>query len=183
MARAELASKALSTPIGQLTLAASNEGLTGIGLPNHPLSLPMNLEGDAGARRHLTAAMEALSDYFAGELQIFEGIALAPKGTDFQLAVWRALYQIPFGETRSYGAIAREIGEPKAMRAVGMANGRNPLPIIIPCHRVIGANGSLTGFGGGLPTKKWLLEFEATQKAGPGTQLSAMGLMQGHESA
>lgn len=182
MARSELASKALSTPIGQLTLAASNDGLTGIGLPNHPLSIPMNLSGEAAARRHLAAALDALADYFAGERQVFDGIALVPKGTDFQLAVWRALYRIPFGETRSYGAIAREIGDPKAMRAVGLANGRNPLPIIIPCHRVIGANGALTGFGGGLPTKKWLLDFEAGRNGKAGTQLSAMGLMQGHES-
>jgi len=179
----EIASTTLNTPIGVLTLAAHSEGLTGIGLPNHPLSMLMGLKGSNGAQQHLEAALAALENYFAGKGRDFEGIALAPKGTAFQLAVWRALYKIPYGETRSYSDIAREIGEPKAMRAVGMANGRNPLPIIIPCHRVIGANGSLTGFGGGLPTKKWLLEFEAAQSDGPGTQLSAMGLMQRHETA
>ncbi len=103
---------------------------------------------------------------------------LAPKGTAFQLDVWCALYRIPYGETRSYSEIAREIGLPRAMRAVGMANGRNPLPIIVPCHRVIGANGTLTGFGGGLPAKKFLLELEAERSGRPGTQLTAKTLMQ-----
>ena len=100
-----------------------------------------------------------LGEYFSGERLIFE-LELEPKGTPFQIAVLDALVQIPYGETRSYRDIAIEIGRPKAMRAVGAANGRNPLPIVIPCHRVIGANGSLTGFGGGLEAKTFLLELE-----------------------
>ena len=182
MTHSEIASAALITPIGGLTLAANANGLTGIGLPNHPLAIPMDLKGPQSAQRHLEAALLALEDYFAGKRRDFGGIALTPRGTPFQLAVWRALYKIPYGATRSYGEIAREIGEPKAMRAVGLANGRNPLPIIIPCHRVIGANGSLTGFGGGLPAKKWLLDFEAAQCERPGTQLSVIGLMQWPEA-
>ena len=100
-----------------------------------------------------------LGEYFSGERLTFE-LELEPKGTPFQIAVLDALVQIPYGETRSYKDIAIEIGRPKAMRAVGAANGRNPLPIVIPCHRVIGANGSLTGFGGGLETKTFLLDLE-----------------------
>jgi methylated-DNA-[protein]-cysteine S-methyltransferase len=104
--------------------------------------------------------MEALKEYFAGKRTEFEDLTLAPAGTTFQLSVWQALLQIPFGATRSYADIARAIGNPKGVRAVGLANGRNPIPVIVPCHRVIGSNGSLTGFGGGLPTKKWLLAHE-----------------------
>ena len=100
-----------------------------------------------------------LGEYFLGERLTFE-LELEPQGTPFQIAVLDALVQIPYGETRSYKDIAIEIGRPKAMRAVGAANGRNPLPIVIPCHRVIGANGSLTGFGGGLETKTFLLDLE-----------------------
>jgi methylated-DNA-[protein]-cysteine S-methyltransferase len=173
-----IATSALKTPIGELTLAAGEDGLIGIGLANHRLSLEMGLTGTPPARANLKCALAALSDYFAGQRRDFDDLKLAPRGTAFQLNVWRALYKIPYGETRSYGEIAREIGLPRAMRAVGMANGRNPLPIIVPCHRVIGANGTLTGFGGGLPAKKFLLEFEAEQSGMPGTQLTANTLMQ-----
>lgn len=100
-----------------------------------------------------------LADYFAGTRQQFS-LKLAPQGTTFQCEVWQALTKIPLGETRSYQHIAEQINRPKAMRAVGAANGRNPIPVIVPCHRVIGANGALTGFGGGLPIKQWLLEHE-----------------------
>jgi methylated-DNA-[protein]-cysteine S-methyltransferase len=100
-----------------------------------------------------------LQEYFAGERSHFD-LLLNGAGTDFQQSVWSALARIPFGEVRSYGDIAREIGRPKAVRAVGAANGRNPLPIIVPCHRVIGSNGSLTGFAGGLDIKKKLLALE-----------------------
>ncbi|PKQ01626.1 MAG: cysteine methyltransferase [Alphaproteobacteria bacterium HGW-Alphaproteobacteria-12] len=115
------------------------------------------------ARAHLDKAAAALDRYFAGKLTDFGGLTLAAEGTAFQKSVWAALARIPFGETRSYADIARAIGNPKAMRAVGLANGKNPLPIVVPCHRVIGADGSLTGFGGGLPAKKWLLEFEGIE--------------------
>ncbi|HKV09482.1 MAG TPA: methylated-DNA--[protein]-cysteine S-methyltransferase [Thermoanaerobaculia bacterium] len=100
-----------------------------------------------------------LEEYFAGERQTFN-LTLAPEGTDFERSVWNELSRIPFGETRSYAEIARAIGRPGAARAVGRANGANPIPIVVPCHRVIGANGSLTGFGGGLPVKSLLLEIE-----------------------
>jgi len=107
---------------------------------------------------------EQLQEYFRGERQSFD-LKLAPRGTDFQLACWRALQRIPYGETRSYSDVAREIGRPAAVRAVGAANGANPIPIVIPCHRVVGSNGSLTGFGGGIETKRWLLALESPQRA------------------
>jgi methylated-DNA-[protein]-cysteine S-methyltransferase len=102
----------------------------------------------------------AFEDYFAGDLAALERIPVATVGTAFQRKVWAALQTIPVGETRSYGQLAAEIGAPNAMRAVGLANGQNPIAIVIPCHRVIGADGSLTGFGGGLPRKRWLLNHE-----------------------
>jgi methylated-DNA-[protein]-cysteine S-methyltransferase len=103
-----------------------------------------------------------LNAYFRGELKVFT-VPLSLRGTDFQLQVWNALRKIPYGETISYAQLARGIGNPKAVRAVGLANGQNPIPIIIPCHRVIGSDGSLTGFGGGLPNKKKLLTLESKQ--------------------
>lgn len=105
-----------------------------------------------------------LGEYFAGKRESFD-VALDPDGTDFQRNVLAELQRIPYGETRTYGDIAKEIGRPKASRAVGAANGRNPIPILIPCHRVIGSDGSLTGFGGGLETKEYLLDLERRQKA------------------
>jgi methylated-DNA-[protein]-cysteine S-methyltransferase len=103
---------------------------------------------------------QAFADYFAGDIRALEQIPVETVGTQFQRKVWAALQRIPAGETRSYGQLAVEIGEPKAMRAVGLANGQNPVAIVVPCHRVIGADGSLTGFGGGLPRKRWLLRHE-----------------------
>jgi methylated-DNA-[protein]-cysteine S-methyltransferase len=102
----------------------------------------------------------AFEDYFAGDIRALERVPVATVGTDFQRKVWAALQRIPAGQTRSYGQLAAEIGEPDAARAVGLANGQNPIAIVIPCHRVIGADGSLTGFGGGLPRKRWLLTHE-----------------------
>ena len=102
----------------------------------------------------------AFEDYFAGDIRALERVPVATVGTEFQRKVWAALQRIPAGETRSYGQLAAEIGEPDAARAVGLANGANPIAIVIPCHRVIGADGSLTGFGGGLPRKRWLLTHE-----------------------
>jgi methylated-DNA-[protein]-cysteine S-methyltransferase len=107
----------------------------------------------------LADAIEQLQRYFAGTLRSFD-LRLAPQGTDFQKTVWRALLDIPFGVTESYGELATRIGNKNASRAVGLANGHNPIGIVIPCHRVIGADGSLTGYGGGLPRKQWLLEHE-----------------------
>ncbi len=155
-----LATAVLDTPIGRLRIAAIEPGLAAILFPNQEDVPFAKREGSAKARAHLDKAVKALDAYFEGKRKDFTGLTLAPAGTAFQLGVWRALATIPFGETRSYADIARAIGNPKGMRAVGLANGRNPIPIIVPCHRVIGADGSLTGFGGGLPTKKWLLEFE-----------------------
>jgi len=114
---------------------------------------------DAAPFRETISQLKA---YFAGELEEFD-LALAPAGTPFQLKVWKDLCKIPFGETISYGELARRIGNPNASRAVGLANGSNPIPIIIPCHRVIGSNGKLTGYGGGLPIKEKLLALERKQ--------------------
>ena len=105
------------------------------------------------------AAVEQLRAYFAGELREFS-LPLAPGGTEFQRKVWSALTRIPYGRTTSYAAIARDIGTPRGVRAVGLANGRNPISLIVPCHRVIGSDGSLTGYGGGIERKKWLLAHE-----------------------
>src|SRR5690625_884241 len=110
------------------------------------------------------AAREQLAAYFDNRLQVFN-LPLKPAGTEFQRRVWEALRDIPYGQTESYGALARRIGRPRAARAVGMANGRNPISIIIPCHRVMGADGSLTGYGGGIDRKRWLLEHERSQAA------------------
>jgi methylated-DNA-[protein]-cysteine S-methyltransferase len=111
----------------------------------------------------LKEVSKQLAAYFAAELQNFD-LPLDPHGTPFQTKVWRALLDIPYGETRSYGQIAQLLGAPKAVRAVGAANGQNPIPIVIPCHRVIGSNGKLTGFGGGLPLKRLLLDLESAQR-------------------
>ena len=112
--------------------------------------------------RSLRETIRQLRAYFAGELETFD-LTLAPQGTPFQLAVWNRLCEISFGETISYGELARRIGNPNASRAVGLANGSNPIPIVIPCHRVIGSNGKLTGYGGGLPIKEKLLALERRQ--------------------
>ena len=109
----------------------------------------------------LLQAERELEEYFAGRRRHFS-VPLCMRGTPFQMKVWRALQEIPFGETRSYGQLAAQVGSPKACRAVGMANNKNPLPIFVPCHRVIGIGGALTGYAGGLKTKKYLLELEGT---------------------
>jgi O-6-methylguanine DNA methyltransferase len=115
---------------------------------------------DSGTNQLLRHATEQLQAYFAGQRRDFD-LPLDLAGTAFQRSVWRALLDIPYGETRSYGFVAQAIGAPKAVRAVGAANGSNPIPIVVPCHRVIGAGGSLTGYGGGLALKRFLLELEA----------------------
>ena len=154
----DLATTRLQTPIGELRLAANQDGLLAVLFPVDPHELPA-LQGAARARAHLSEACTALEEYFAGRRTTFEGLKLAPSGTEFQLQVWNALSRIPFGQTATYAGMAKRIGRPSAVRAVGHANGQNPLPIIGPCHRVVGSNGALTGFAGGIPTKKWLLEF------------------------
>ncbi|MCW0380306.1 Methylated-DNA--protein-cysteine methyltransferase [Xanthomonas sacchari] len=146
------------TPIGMLTVAVGSDGVRHILFPENRY--------DARGRADwihdpapVRAAREQLLAYFAGEREHFD-LPLAPHGTDFQKRVWLALAEIPFGATWSYAQLAQHVGQPRAVRAVGAANGRNPLPIVLPCHRVIGANGALTGFGGGLPTKAALLALE-----------------------
>ena len=147
----------LETPIGTLRLVSNGDGLTSIEFPGRHGTIE---EGDIQAIDSvLEAAAEQLSEYFAGTRNHFQ-LPLNPGGTAFQQTVWSALAQIPYGELRSYKDIAETIGKPKAVRAVGAANGRNPLPIVVPCHRVIGSDGSLTGFAGGLPAKTRLLTLE-----------------------
>ena len=148
----------LATPIGPLGLVGDGAALLQVRLPER--GAPAAL-ADAGRRDDaaLAEARAQLEAWFAGERQDFE-LELAAVGSPFQQRVWAALRTIPYGRTTSYGAIAAQLGRPTASRAVGAANGRNPLPIIVPCHRVIGADGALTGFGGGLACKRWLLEHE-----------------------
>jgi methylated-DNA-[protein]-cysteine S-methyltransferase len=148
----------LETPIGALLLVADEQGLRHIDFPRADQGRRIEPHWRRD-RRYLGAAIEQLEAYFAGRLHDFD-VALAARGTEFRKNVWNELVRIPYGETISYGELARRIGDPAASRAVGAANGANPLPIIVPCHRVIGSNGKLTGFGGGLPTKQWLLEHE-----------------------
>lgn len=153
------------SPIGPLTLAWEADALTGIYFEKDRwLSvIPPEWIEDAVP---LGEVIRQLDEYFAGTRTDFD-LPLAPAGTPFQLRVWKALCDIPFGETRSYGAMAQRLGSPGASRAVGLANGRNPIPVIIPCHRVIGSNGSLTGYGGGLDRKRWLLQHERRVPAAP----------------
>jgi len=148
----------LDSPVGKLLLAAEDGGLRYIGfeLGRHPVWIGDDWRRDRSA---FAPAREQLAAYFAGELTAFD-LPLDPQGSAFQLGVWSELRRIPYGATISYGELARRVGDPSAARAVGAANGRNPLPIVVPCHRVIGADGSLTGFGGGIATKKFLLEHE-----------------------
>ncbi|HEX6763894.1 MAG TPA: methylated-DNA--[protein]-cysteine S-methyltransferase [Polyangiaceae bacterium] len=152
----------LSSAVGPLTLRWSGDALVGVYYD----------DPDLVARRRdwtrddacLAPARRELEEYFRGERTAFD-VPLAFEGTAFQERVWRALRDISFGETSSYGELARRIGKPSASRAVGAANGQNPIAIIVPCHRVIGADGSLTGYGGGLPRKLWLLEHEGISRS------------------
>lgn len=155
----QFAVRAMATPIGTIRLVAVEEGLVGVRFANDQSRIADGLSVKS-AQKHLDQTEKALEEYFAGKRKTFTELPVLAKGTSFQLKVWGALFKIPFGVTQSYAEVAQAIGNPKAMRAVGLANGRNPVPIIIPCHRVIGASGTLTGFGGGLPAKKWLLEHE-----------------------
>ena len=149
------------SPVGSLLLAGSSAGLklVSFGTGNRARSVDPEWQVDNAA---FAEVVDQLQSYFAGDRKNFE-LDLVLEGTDFQKKVWTALQEIPYGETISYKKLAETVGSPKGVRAVGAANGANPIPIIIPCHRVIGHDGSLTGFGGGLPLKKQLLELESNQ--------------------
>lgn len=145
------------TPIGTITLTSNGRALTRLWLTDTDLVAHATDPSDEDAV--LAAAREQLEAYFDSRLRQFD-LPLEPQGTEFQQRVWDSLKRIPFGETISYAELARRVDKPKAVRAVGAANGRNPLMIIVPCHRVIGADGSLTGFGAGIERKRWLLDHE-----------------------
>jgi len=160
------------SPVGELILTASETALTGVFFPTsrhvpprHEVErgsggeVPAEDTGHGSANEVLARTREQLSEYFAGTRTSFD-LPLDPRGTPFELSVWKELRAIPYGATRSYSDIARRLGDPRSTRAVGAANGKNPIPIIVPCHRVIGAHGELTGFGGGIDRKRWLLEHE-----------------------
>jgi methylated-DNA-[protein]-cysteine S-methyltransferase len=154
----ELRSSVVTTPIGDIVLIGSSEVLVELELPGddrvrHPEGHPLRDD------ETLADASTQLREYFSGARRDFD-LDVAPKGTDFQTKVWAALAGIPYGETASYGEIAAKVGNPKASRAVGMANNKNPIALIIPCHRVIGSSGKLVGYGGGLPAKEFLLDLE-----------------------
>ena len=152
--------KTVASPVGALTLVASDKGLTAILWENDdPDRVRLSPLTEVVGHPVLVAAERQLAEYFAGARKAFD-LPLDFQGTDFQKQVWAALLTIPFGETRSYAEIARAIGRPTACRAVGAANGKNPISIVAPCHRVIGADGTLTGFAGGLKAKEYLLGLE-----------------------
>ena len=149
----------MQSPIGPLTIVATNGALVAVLMDGHHRSpVPESAWGER-VDDALPDATLQLEEYFAGKRQAFD-LPLAPSGTEFQRRVWAALAEIPYGETRSYGQIATAIGQPGASRAVGMANGRNPVSIVVPCHRVVGASGSLTGYAGGPERKQFLLDLE-----------------------
>ena len=149
------------SPVGRLLLAGSATGLRLVSFESSKHAATPQPEWKQD-KAPFAEVIRQLNAYFRGELKQFD-LPLAMEGTEFQLRVWNALREIPYGETISYAQLAEHIGNPKAVRAVGLANGSNPIPIIVPCHRVIGSDGSLTGFGGGLSTKKMLLELESKQ--------------------
>ncbi len=145
----------MPTPLGALLLLGDERGLCRVEFPGS--APPTGAREDAGPFREV---MKQLGAYFSGELRDFD-FPMVPQGTPFQLRAWQELRQIPYGETISYREQARRMGDANASRAAGLANGRNPLPIVVPCHRVIGSSGKLTGYGGGLPIKQFLLDLEA----------------------
>lgn len=153
-------SKTIRSPVGELTLIGSNAGLAGILWENdRPGRVRLDIVAEDANHPVLLETERQLAEYFAGRRKVFD-LELDFAGTEFQKKVWRALLTIPCGETRTYAQIAKQIGDPKAVRAVGAANGRNPISIVAPCHRVIGSNGKLTGFAGGLDVKAQLLRLE-----------------------
>lgn len=152
----------MDSPVGRLLLAADDAGIRLISFPTGSRTRTVE-DGWQESDEPFVETKRQMAAYFAGELRDFD-LPLAPQGTPFQLSVWNALRRIPYGKTVSYGAIAKQIGRPSASRAVGAANGANPLPIVVPCHRVIGSTGSLTGFGGGIDTKAALLRLEGADQ-------------------
>ena len=180
----------VKSPIGKLLLTSDGEAVTGIYMEEHEggpqalsgfsasaspaaafTSLPTLSWEDGGAVPVLQEARRQLDAFFDGKRESFD-LPLKPAGTPFQRTVWDELTRIPFGKTISYGELAKRIGQPAASRAVGLANGKNPIAIVIPCHRVIGANGTLTGYGGGIDRKKWLLEHEGVALGGRQPELA-----------
>ncbi len=152
--------KTFASPVGELKLVASSKGLVAVLWENDdPKRISLGLQIENSKNTHLLSAEKQLSEYFLGTRKSFD-LKLDFKGTDFQKNVWQELLAIPYGETRTYGQIAKKIKRPKAYRAVGAANGRNPVSIVAACHRVIGASGALTGFAGGLKVKSFLLNLE-----------------------
>ncbi|WP_051951056.1 methylated-DNA--[protein]-cysteine S-methyltransferase [Actinacidiphila yeochonensis] len=149
----------IDSPCGPLTLVAADGALAGLYMTDHRHQPPLETFGPRSDLMIFDRAAEQLTAYFAGESTTFD-LDLHAAGTPFQQRVWAALRTIPYGETITYGELAESLGQPTASRAVGLANGRNPISIIVPCHRVIGANGSMTGYGGGISRKQWLLDFE-----------------------
>jgi methylated-DNA-[protein]-cysteine S-methyltransferase len=167
-ARQDYATAAIETPLGRMTLAATAAGLTHALFEGSPKAPPASgAGGDPRARRHVEAAARALADYYAGRRAALGDLVLAPAGTPFQRRVWAALREIPHGTTTTYGRLAARVGRPRGARAVGLANNRNPLAIVVPCHRVVGADGTLTGYAGGLDKKAWLLAHEGAEAGAP----------------
>jgi len=168
-------SKWTESPVGPLKLVGNDAGLAAILWKNDsPSRVRLGLQEEGNHNSVLAVAERQLAEYFQGEREVFE-IPLGFSGTPFQIKVWQALLTIPYGETRTYGEIARDIGHPSAVRAVGAANGRNPIAIIAPCHRVIGASGALTGFAGGLDVKRYLLDLEGRGRTAPHRGRRAQG--------
>lgn len=157
--------RSIDSPVGPLFLVASDAGLHAVEFVESRHPVRRSEDWREGAHPVLDATQQQLGEYFAGERRSFD-LPFAARGTPFQQVVWQALTRIPYGATASYVELAKTIGKPTASRAVGAANGRNPLSIVVPCHRVIGAGGLLTGFGGGLPTKEFLLSLEGAWPRG-----------------
>lgn len=152
----------MASPIGELTIGASDDGIRFLRWEHDDHPVAVDVEGEPAPERRsaiLSAAVAQLGEYFSGDRTEFD-LPLDPVGTEFQRAAWQVLRTIPYGQTITYGLQARTLGDPNKSRAVGAANGRNPIGIVVPCHRVVGADGSLTGFAGGLDTKAWLLDHE-----------------------
>jgi methylated-DNA-[protein]-cysteine S-methyltransferase len=168
VAPATLHLESIASPIGDLLVATLGDAVCAIAFEGGEADAERYLARRHGAMTKVPGRVparvrDALQGYFEGDLAAFDGIEVVARGTAFQERVWNALRKIPAGRTASYADIARWIGQPSAMRAVGLANGQNPVPIIIPCHRIIGRDGSLTGFGGGLERKAWLLRHEGAR--------------------
>jgi methylated-DNA-[protein]-cysteine S-methyltransferase len=164
MSSSDLFSRTVASPVGELTLVASDGGLVAILWPDDsPRRVPLAANTFDPAHPILADTVQQLEEYFAGSRLAFD-LPLDMRGTAFQRAVWHALTTIPYGETRSYRDLARQLGNPAATRAVGAANGRNPVSIVVPCHRVIGSSGKLTGFAGGLEAKAYLLGLEGEER-------------------